>query len=126
MNETQILIGLFFCHWLADYTHLSMSHMLNAKRLGMPLFPIFQHAAMHALIMTIFLFFIVGLPQLLVIKLTSFQLITHFLIDLWKGRMNARFPSLQSQANKFHWYVFGFDQYLHTIVIIIMSANAII
>jgi hypothetical protein len=124
MQQTFILIGLFFCHWLADYTHLSMPHMLAAKRFGTPLFPILQHAAVHALIMTIFLFFIIGLPQLLVIKLTAFQLITHFLIDLWKGRMNGWFPSIQNPANKFHWYVFGFDQYLHSLVIIAMTLQA--
>ena len=34
MQQTQILIGLFICHFLADYTHLSTAWMLNAKRLG--------------------------------------------------------------------------------------------
>ncbi len=117
MINTTILIGLFICHFLADYTHLSTSWMLNAKRLGKPLFPILTHAMVHTLLMGIFL----GCLEISnIILLMGFQLITHFLIDVWKGRMNGWFPALQSPDNKWHWVVFGFDQLLHAIVIIIM------
>jgi hypothetical protein len=135
MNQTTILIGLFICHWLADYTHLSTAEMLGAKRLGTPLFPIFKHALVHAFLMGVFLrFFVFGnwhnsqhVFSILdkVDILMAFQLITHFLIDLWKGRMNGWFPTLQSPANKWHWIVFGFDQLLHALVIIAMSVYAI-
>jgi hypothetical protein len=117
MTQTTILIGLFICHFLADYTHLSTSWMLNAKRLGKPLHPILTHAMVHTLLMGIFLGCL-GISNTLL--LMGFQLITHFLIDVWKGRMNGWFPALQSPANKWHWVVFGFDQLLHAIVIIIM------
>ena len=122
--QTQILIGLFICHFLADYTHLSTAWMLNAKRLGKPLFPIFAHAGMHTILMFLCLVFFTN-DLGLVLKLSAFQLITHFLIDVWKGRMNGWFPSLQSPANKWHWIVFGFDQLLHTLVIIGMSLYAV-
>ncbi len=49
--QTYILIGLFICHFLADYTHLSTNWMLNAKRLGKPLHPILIHAMVHTLLM---------------------------------------------------------------------------
>ena len=119
MNEL-ILLGLFFCHFLADYTHLSTAWMLNAKRLGTPLHPIFLHAFIHASLMLVFLALAVRLDSLLLTVLFLFQLVTHFLIDVWKGRMNGWFPSLQSPANKWHWVIFGFDQFLHTTVIVIM------
>ena len=123
MTQTQILIGLFICHFLADYTHLSTAWMLNAKRLGKPLFPITIHALVHSLLMGVFLT-VLGYGNLLkfdiVDKLMIFQFITHFIIDVWKGRMNGWFPSLQSPANKWHWIVFGFDQFLHAVVIILM------
>jgi hypothetical protein len=119
MNEL-LLIGLFFCHFLADYTHLSTAYMLNAKRLGTPLHPIFLHAFIHASLMLVFLALAVRLDSLLLTVLFLFQLVTHFLIDVWKGRMNGWFPSLQSPANKWHWVIFGFDQFLHTTVIVIM------
>ena len=123
--QTKILIVLFICHWLADYTHLSTSWMLNAKRLGKPIYPIFIHATVHATLMILALNLIFGITGNLLIGLFVLQLSTHFLIDLWKGRMNSWFPDLQSPANKWHWIVFGFDQYLHALVIIIMSMYAI-
>lgn len=123
--QTQILIGLFICHWLADYTHLSNAWMLDAKRLGKPLYPIFTHAFIHASLMLILLSLVFGLSGLKLAALFGFQLGTHFLIDVWKGRMNGWFPSLQSPANKWHWIVFGFDQLLHALVIVAMSLFAI-
>ncbi|MEO6902401.1 MAG: hypothetical protein ABI315_04515 [Bacteroidia bacterium] len=51
MNNSILLISLFFCHFLADFTHLSTNWMLSAKRLGKPLFPILSHAAVHAALM---------------------------------------------------------------------------
>ena len=123
MTQTTILIGLFICHFLADYTHLSTAWMLNAKRLGTPLFPIFIHAFVHMFIMGAFLS-IIGLKDELY-YLMPFQLITHFLIDVWKGKMNSWFPSLQSPANKWHWIIFGLDQLLHDLVIIKMADYAI-
>lgn len=124
MLQTQILIGLFICHFLTDYTHLSTSCMLNAKRLGEPLFSIFAHAGMHAILM--FLFLVLFTNDLgLVLKLSVFQLATHFLIDLLKGKMNSWFFAIQSPANKWHWFVFGFDQLLHSIVVILMSFYAV-
>lgn len=126
--QTQILIGLFVCHWLADYTHLSTAWMLNAKRLGKPLYPILCHAIVHGLLMGLFLRFCLGgwfTSNDTVAYLIYFQIITHFLIDVWKGRMNGWFPALQSPANKWHWIVFGFDQLLHAIVIILMSMYAV-
>lgn len=119
------LIALFTCHWLADYTHLSTSWMLSAKSVGRPIIPILAHGLVHTLLMVITM---VILEKTGVINITSntafylaiFQCISHTLIDIWKGRMNVWFPSLRSPQNKFHWVVFGFDQLLHAIVIIIM------
>ena len=123
--QTQILIGLFICHFLADYTHLSTAWMLNAKRLGKPLYPIFTHAFIHASLMLVLLALVFGFSGLKLAALFGFQLITHFLIDVWKGRMNGWFPALQSPANKWHWIVFGFDQLLHALIIIAMSLYAV-
>ena len=122
--QTKILIGLFICHFLADYTHLSTAWMLNAKRLGKPLFPIFIHASMHTMLMSFVLGWFIGFTNDWA-YLVIFQWATHFLIDVWKGRMNGWFPSLQSPANKWHWIVFGFDQLLHALVIIAMSLYAV-
>ena len=120
MNQTLLLLALFFCHFLADYTHLSTAWMLNAKRLGKPLFPILCHALTHGLVMWVPLYLISGADVRDVNFLIVLQVVTHFLIDVWKGRMNGWFPALQSPANKWHWIMFGFDQFLHAAVIILM------
>ena len=119
--QTEILLLLFLCHFLCDYTHLSTAWMLKAKQFGKPLGPIFTHAFVHASLMLVVLSLVFGIHGWLLAFLFAFQLITHFAIDVMKGRMNGWFPPLQSPMNKWHWIVFGADQYLHTIVIIIMS-----
>lgn len=118
-----ILAALFFCHFLADYTHLSTDWMLKAKRFGKPLYPIFTHAFIHASLMLVALS-IFGISGLCAMYLFLLQLITHFVIDVLKGRMNGWIPELQSPTNKWHWVVFGADQYLHSIVIVVMAYYA--
>lgn len=115
----KLLILLFLCHFLADYTHLSVTWMLNAKRKGEPYFPIFCHAGVHALLMALVVkCFSYNWTNTIVVY--AFQLSMHFWIDVWKGKMNIWFPSLQNPANKWHWWVFGFDQFLHAVVIILI------
>lgn len=125
-----LLLALFFCHFLADYTHLSTNKMLAAKRLGTPLWPIFQHAFVHALLMGIV---IEAYMYYTIVDYTCFtlsftipdncfllQLFSHFIIDVWKGKMNKWFPSMSDPRNKSHWYLFGIDQLFHACVIIFM------
>lgn len=121
--QTKILIILFICHFLADYTHFSTAWMLNAKKLGKPLFPIWVHAMVHGLLM--FWGLMIFCPVEICAKMFIFQWLTHFAVDVWKGKMNAWFPTIQSPTNKLHWIVFGLDQTLHAIVIIIMSMYAV-
>lgn len=122
--NTQILILLFICHFLADYTHLSTAWMLNAKKSGTPLFPIFCHALVHSVLMTLVLIFYVDFTSAILLGL--FQLGAHFLIDVWKGKMNSWFTFIQSPENKWHWIIFGLDQLLHALVIIKMFELAVI
>ncbi len=118
--ETKLLLALFFCHFLADYTHLSTPTMLAAKKLGTPIRPIYNHATMHGILMLMAMWLLTSGDNHLICFLALFQIGTHFLIDVWKGKMNKWFPSLQNPANKWHWIVFGFDQFLHAVVIITM------
>ena len=114
------LIGLFFCHFLADFTPLSTKEMLSAKRFGTPLIPIAAHAAVHGILMFFFLL-LFGVDIELAMNLWLFQIATHFLIDLLKGKLNFWFPIFQDNTNKAHWMLFGFDQFLHAVVIILMA-----
>lgn len=132
MTELLILIAtLNVCHYFADYTHLSTNWMLSAKRTGSPMFPIFCHALVHALLMgiviAVYLKIKTGLPIFgdtydLTDTAITFQLVTHFFIDTLKGKLNVCFPEMANPANKIHWYVFGADQLLHQLVILTMVA----
>lgn len=113
----KILIILFICHYLADYSPLSNTWMLNAKKFGKPLLPILVHSFVHSLLMGICLYAF-NIENYL--YLSFIQLITHFLIDVFKGKINFYFEVFQSPINKPHWMLFGFDQLLHSIVIVYM------
>ncbi len=76
--------------------------------------------SIHSVLMSLSLIFF-GVEFYKIAIVFVLQLITHFGIDLLKGKMNYWFPKLQDPANKWHWIVFGFDQYLHSIVIILLS-----
>ena len=115
-----LLISLLFvCHFLGDFTPLSTTWMQEAKQFGKPLFPILIHALIHASLMLFVLFFFTTVQM--AFTLSAFQLIIHFFVDTWKGRMNTWFPSLQNNANKEYWIIFGFDQFLHQMTILVMA-----
>lgn len=114
-----VLIGLLFCHYLGDFTHLSRPYMLKAKAVGKPLRPILDHAAIHAVLMGALVWIMCGPgPAVLVFII---ELVTHFLIDVLKGRLNVWYPKLANPATPWHWYVFGVDQLLHILVIILIT-----
>lgn len=119
---SKILAGLFFCHFLADYTPLTTSWMLQAKKFGKPLFPIFIHALVHSVLMGLFLLCI-GINY--IFPLMAIQLTTHLFIDVMKGRLSGWFPALLQTENKWFWIVFGADQFMHALVIILMTNYAI-
>jgi hypothetical protein len=98
--------------------------MLSAKRFGKPLLPILAHAGNHANQVLWFTFFVVD-DLYIAFYAALFQLVTHFTIDVLKGRLNGWFPALQSPANPYHWYVFGADQFLHQLVILLTTYYAL-
>lgn len=93
--------------------------MLEAKRFGQPVMPILNHGAAHGLLMLWVLYFL-GVNHWLCVWLACFQVLSHTAIDVLKGRLNARYPVLQSPATGLHWCVFGADQYFHAAIIIMM------
>ncbi|MCX6312566.1 MAG: DUF3307 domain-containing protein [Bacteroidetes bacterium] len=117
MNYVLLFLLLFICHFLGDFVFTN-STMLEAKQKGSPLSPIFMHAGIHSMLMTLTLLFFVDVKT--AAFLGSAQWISHFIIDVWKGKMNVWFPKLADNKNKSHWIIFGFDQLLHQICILAM------
>jgi len=114
-----LILLLLICHLLADFSPLSTDWMLRAKSKGAPLFPIFVHAGVHAVLMLIVLFFFI--PIAFALKLAALQWICHFAIDVCKGKMSVWFPVVANPADKRFWMLFGFDQFLHQLVVLMMA-----
>lgn len=112
---TLLRILLILCHFIADFTPLSMPHMLKAKAKGAPIWPIIQHGFIHAFLMQWVLFMF--LPVREATLLAFLQWVTHTGIDILKGRINVWHPPASNPANKIHWMIFGADQFLHLMVI---------
>ena len=115
------LVLMLIAHFLGDYTHLSTPKMLAAKRFGKPIGPIWDHAVVHGVLM-----FLAIVPYANSMHLNYhymvygvlFETATHLIIDVLKGKCNVWFPEVADPKNKAHWYVFGFDQLLHQVVIV--------
>ena len=108
---------LNIAHYIGDYTHLSTNWMLNAKSKGTPLLPIFVHALTHAILFSLVIFAIHGIDDVLLVF--SIQLLSHFAIDVLKGKLNVWIPTVSKPMNRSHWYIFGLDQFLHQSIIIL-------
>lgn len=107
------------CHFIGDYTHFSTKTMLDAKRIGSPVWPILTHALVHASLMLILLSLYGGSNAVLAICF-SIELLSHWVIDILKGKTNVWMPVFANPANKEHWYLFGFDQLCHQLMIIVI------
>ena len=116
MKNALLLIVLLICHYLADFC-LTTPKMIQAKADGRKIWPILLHASVHALLVGLCLL-VFGVSWKLVLLLMLAELVTHFLVDLGKGRLTARFPKLANMQQKHYWMLYGFDQLLHQSVIV--------
>jgi len=112
------LILLFVCHFLADFTWLSRPFMLKAKRFGTPVWPILAHALVHGVLM--FLLSLCFLSFSAAILVFIIQTLAHWLIDIGKGRATYYIKSTQDNTNVEYFVLFGLDQTLHNLTIILI------
>jgi len=113
-----LLIVLLVCHYLADFC-LTSPAMIRAKADGRNPWPILLHAGIHAGLVGICLlcWHSPWKPLLLLVLL---ELVSHFLIDTMKGRLTARFPILADMQQKPYWMLYGLDQLLHLMVLVLI------
>jgi hypothetical protein len=113
-----LIFLLLLAHLIGDFSPLSTPWMLRAKHTGQPLLPILAHASVHGALMMLVLIFFANIKTVLL--LVAFEIGTHFIIDVVKGKMNIWFPKLKEPSNYLHWSVFGIDQLLHQTVILLI------
>ena len=122
-NTVLLLITLLVCHYLADFC-LTMPVMIRAKTDGRNLWPIALHATIHAVLIGLcLLVYGVGWQLLLVLIVT--ELVSHFAIDVLKAQISIRFPYWSDNRHKPYWMLYGLDQLLHQIVMIVIWYLAI-
>ena len=117
-DELFLILFLLLCHYLADFC-LTSPAMIRAKADGRNPWPILLHAGIHAGLVGICLlcWHSPWKPLLLLVLL---ELVSHFLIDTMKGRLTARFPILADMQQKPYWMLYGLDQLLHLMVLVLI------
>ena len=116
-DELFLILFLLLCHYLADFC-LTSPAMIQAKADGRNPWPILLHAGIHAGLVSIcLLFWQTPWKTLLLVLL---ELVSHFLIDTAKGRLTARFPALADMQQKPYWMLYGLDQLLHLMVLVMI------
>lgn len=117
-DELFLILFLLLCHYLADFC-LTSPAMIRAKADGRNPWPILLHAGVHAGLVSICLLFW-QTPWKTLLLLVLMELVSHFLIDTAKGRLTARFPVLADMQQKPYWMLYGFDQLLHLMVLVLI------
>lgn len=118
-----LLIILLVCHFVGDFTHCSRPWMLAAKKMGRPVGPIAAHALVHAVLMCAACLALVGIEAAIMALIIQF--LTHLVIDVAKGRTSAALPVLADPTSYWFWWLFGFDQLLHSLVVVLIAWAAI-
>ena len=109
---------MLICHYLADFCFTSPA-MIKAKADGRNPWLILLHAGIHAGLIGLCLL-VWGVSWKLLLMLTLVELVSHFLIDTGKGRLTARYSILANMQKKPYWMLYGLDQLLHLLVIVII------
>ena len=113
-----LLIVLLVCHYLADFV-LTTPSMIAAKAVGKPLLPIAGHAGVHAGLVAVCLA-VAGTPAAILAELSGLEWLSHLLIDAGKGLATRQYPTLADNSHKPYWVLFGFDQLLHLVMIVMI------
>lgn len=93
-----LLAILYICHYIADF-QLTTSKMIAAKANGEKTPLLMQHAAIYALHMAVCLI-LFGVKWQTTILLILMQFVSHFLIDIGKGRINKSYPQTADVSQK--------------------------
>ena len=117
-NVVLLLIVLLVCHYLADFC-LTTPVMIRAKADGRNLWPIALHATIHTVLIGSCLL-VYGIGWLLLLVLMMTELVSHFAIDILKTQISIRFPYWSDNRHKPYWIMYGFDQLLHQIIVVVI------
>jgi hypothetical protein len=110
---------LMVSHFIFDYGYAVTPSMVAAKSKAKPIGPIALHALLHS-IGVAFILYYNSIPLHLIVGLSTFQFVSHLIIDVMKGRIENDYPSLKSPTNPWHWHLFQMDQFMHLSVMYVI------
>lgn len=113
-----LLIVLLICHYLADFC-LTWLALIRSKADGRNVWPILLHAVLHAVLMGACLL-VFGVNVELSLWLMLLEVVTHFVIDFGKAAVSVKVPLLADVKQKAYWVLFGLDQLLHQLVVVVI------
>lgn len=121
MNASLILMtALLVKHFIADFP-LQNRYMLGKfKRVGWVL-PLVAHSSVHVAL-SIVVLLAVGVGPLLTLLLATGEGVAHFVIDRVKAHPDLGGRWKPDQAN--FWNALGFDQLMHNVTYVAMTAIA--
>lgn len=117
-----LLLGLFFGHFLGDFTHLATARMHHAKSNGGPLLDIAGHAAVHGALVAVVVAALAAPAWSIVAAAAAIELVTHFALDASRARLGKRYSILNDPRARHFWYALGFDQFAHGLVLVALAA----
>jgi hypothetical protein len=115
---------LLISHLIFDYGKALTPSMIRDKSIGKIGWPIAIHALLHS-IGVISILLLNGIDLKLSMTLGIFEFVTHFTIDILKGKIENTFKNLKNPKNPYHWHLFQIDQFLHITVKYIISIVAL-
>ena len=118
-----LLIVLLICHYLADFC-LTWPALIRSKADGRNVWPILLHAAVHAVLMGVCLL-VFGVSMELTLWLMLLEVVTHFFIDFGKAVVSVKMPLLAEFKQKPYWVLFGLDQLLHQLIVVVIWYAAV-
>ena len=118
MTGVLLLVGLIICHYLADFC-LTWPALIRSKADGRNVWPILLHAVLHAVLMGACLL-VFGVNVELSLWLMLLEVVTHFVIDFGKAAVSVKVPLLADVKQKAYWVLFGLDQLLHQLVVVVI------
>ena len=118
-----LLIVLLICHYLADFC-LTWPALIRSKADGRNVWPILLHAVLHAVLMGACLL-VFGVNVELSLWLMLLEVVTHFVIDFGKAAVSVKVPLLADVKQKAYWVLFGLDQLLHQLVVVVIWYAAV-
>ena len=118
-----LLIVLLICHYLADFC-LTWPALIRSKADGRNVWPILLHAVLHAVLMGACLL-VFGVNVELSLWLMLLEVVTHFVIDFGKAAVSVKVPLLADVKQKAYWVLFGLDQLLHQLVVVVIWHAAV-